>query len=87
MMQERLPEKDRKQKNIMKRQEGAGRGHKEAKGGRKTQHEPAVLTGGSGEEQRSDKKAGKKSACPYSKKCGGCTMINTPMELQLRQKQ
>ena len=29
----------------------------------------------------------KKSACPFSKKCGGCTMIDLPMEEQLRRKQ
>lgn len=31
-----------------------------------------------------DKK--KKSACPYSSKCGGCTMIDLPMEQQLLKK-
>lgn len=28
----------------------------------------------------------KKSACPYSSRCGGCTMIDTPMEEQLERK-
>lgn len=32
------------------------------------------------------KAAGRKSACPYSRKCGGCTMIDLPMEEQLRRK-
>lgn len=30
-----------------------------------------------------EKKTEKKSACPYSAKCGGCTMIDVPMEEQL----
>ncbi len=32
------------------------------------------------------KAAGRKSACPYSRKCGGCTMIDLPMEEQLQRK-
>lgn len=30
-----------------------------------------------------ERKTEKKSACPYSAKCGGCTMIDVPMEEQL----
>lgn len=37
--------------------------------------------------QEPDRKtAGRKSACPYSRKCGGCTMIDLPMEEQLQRK-
>lgn len=32
------------------------------------------------------KAAGRKSACPYSKKCGGCSMIDLPMAEQLQRK-
>ncbi len=36
--------------------------------------------------EKSAKSAGKKSACPYNGKCGGCTLIDVPMEEQLADK-
>ena len=33
-----------------------------------------------------NKEDGKKSRCPYFKKCGACQMIDTPYDKQLRQK-
>lgn len=55
---------------------------------RKRQSREKELQGaGSKRQDREKKPAGKKSACPYSRKCGGCTMVDLPMEEQLLQKQ
>ncbi len=40
-----------------------------------------------GMEQEPEKSSRPKSRCPVAKRCGGCTMINTPYEEQLRRKQ
>ncbi len=77
----------------MKKREEAGRWHKESAGkqrsiqkgkrGEQAQNAPALLID-AGTAKAPAKT--KKSACPYSKKCGGCTMIDMPMEQQLGRK-